>query len=726
MKKITIPFPIHLLVLTIAGILLIPMFAPVNLVSARILDPVASLTYSFSFEQPTILRASNGYDHVKISGLLTSADPGKPGIPIKGISIPLPLKTKVKTIHIQGESVCLGEGYLLQPGEPLITFVEALSDSQPQPDPLIYSSDQLYPGSLFMDVGTNSFRGFDIVDLTLYPVQYRPKSGELFFYPELKVIIDLMPDDTRKPLLRGLQKDVTALQQKIQSDEINQPLLEVPEPAPLAGDNYDLLILTMDGLKNGFIPLAEKHNATGIRTRVKTLTDVGGNTPEAIRLFITNAYQNDGIEYVLLGGDIDVIPVKGLYAQVGGEVEEHMPSDLYYSCLEGNFDGNGNGIYGEAGDSVDLRAEVYVGRAPVNTLEEVQHFCTKTIAYIDAGIASGNKYIGRVVLAGEKLWDDPVTWGGSSLDELVDGSTHNGYTTVGIPSSTFSIYRLYEREGAWTKTDLINSINNGLYIIDHLGHGSLNQVAKLTSNDVLSLTNNKYFFMYSQACNTSQFDDPAQDCVAEYLTVKTDHGAFATIMNSREGWYVRGSTDGPSHRYNREFWDAIFSESTTNPNMTRFGVANQDSKEDNIYRINEQAMRWCYYTITFFGDPTLKIYDPIAQPVLAIDTITGGWGIHTSIKNTGNADASTVTWTITSKGGLFRLVNKTFDDDFGPLGINKNESVSTRPFIGIGRIEITVTASTPGDIPTRKTTTLLILGLYVLPIPERLQQFFNQ
>jgi hypothetical protein len=91
------------------------------------------------------------------------------------------------------------------------------------------------------------------------------------------------------------------------------------------------------------------------------------------------------------------------------------------------------------------------------------------------------------------------------------------------------------------------------------------------------------------------------DCIAEYLTVKSDNAAFAVIMNARYGFAPMDyTTDGPSQRYHREYWDAVFGEG-----KTQISKANQDSKEDNLYRINEYAMRWCYYELNLFGDPTI-------------------------------------------------------------------------------------------------------------------------
>lgn len=99
-------------------------------------------------------------------------------------------------------------------------------------------------------------------------------------------------------------------------------------------------------------------------------------------------------------------------------------------------------------------------------------------------------------------------------------------------------------------------------------------------------------------------------CMAEYFTVDYAHGAFAAVMNARYGWgraRTACPTDGPSHRFNREFWDAVFNPAE---NKRELGRANRDSKEDNLYRIDEPAMRWCYYQLNLFGDPTVAVQEP--------------------------------------------------------------------------------------------------------------------
>ena len=247
---------------------------------------------------------------------------------------------------------------------------------------------------------------------------------------------------------------------------------------------------------------------------------------------------------------------------------------------------------------------MYVGRACVDTCEQAELFVEKTIEYIDRN--PGETYRKQVLLAGEYLGFGGISeWGGNIMEELIDGCTEHGYTTEGIPDEPdkYKISTLLDRdweENDWPKSELIQRINNGVHIINHLGHGNIDYAMKLRKTDIDSLQNDDLCFIYSQACLSGHFDQT--DCLAEYLTCKTEYGAVAIIMNTREGWGKYYSTDGASQRYNREFWDAIFYE-----DIIQISRANQDSKEDNIYRINEdsQIMRWVFYELTLFGDPTL-------------------------------------------------------------------------------------------------------------------------
>ena len=325
------------------------------------------------------------------------------------------------------------------------------------------------------------------------------------------------------------------------------------------------------------------------------------DTQAQIRNFIKDAYVNWETDYILLGGDADdyryngecIIPFRALtYSFDYGQVK--IPSDLYYGCLDGNYNSDQDSFWGEFNDGangtyVDLFAEVYVGRASVDSIEEVSNFVWKTIMYE----YSSDPYLEQVLMVGENLPGD----GGAIKDETINGSNAGGFTTVGIPGDVYNISTLYDRDwqpSGWPTSELINRINNGINIINHIGHSGPGWNMRLTPSDVENFINDHYCFIYSIGCDPGAFDH--DDCIAEAFTT-TPHGAFATVHAT--------CTIGGTNYYDREFYDAIYGE-----NITELGRANQDSKEDRL--IAGWIDRIQFYAMTLFGDPEVSMKQPLS------------------------------------------------------------------------------------------------------------------
>jgi hypothetical protein len=581
-----------------------------------------NITQTYLFDEPQIHRITvNGqvFDQITMRNAEGAWNVGEPDLPTYGVSLLLPQGTTVTKITVQpATSVVLGSGFNVAPVEQPVTLSDFSSISaKGLKNESIYSSENVFPPTLFTTVGIYSFRGYNILMLLLHPVQYYPMSGELSYFTEMTVTVITAQTGSVSPLFRGLDKDRIEVAKKVDNvDTLSSYTTHTT--APLSGDNYDLLILTTDALKDGFIPLKNTHDAQGLQTEIKTLSDIspfpGTVTSDTIRDFIRDEYISHGIDYVLIGGDSDIIPAKMLWVQANSDTDT-MPSDLYYSCLDGTFNYNNNDKWGEphdgnGGGDVDLVGEVYVGRATVGDLTETNIFIQKSIALMNTGGYS----TGTALMVGEYLWgppNNPVTFGDDYMEELINGSYANSYTTVGIPLNDYTFSRLYDHNWSgfdpndpwntgWPINEIISRINAGVHFINHLGHSSTNYNMRMRNEDVEGLTNNILPFIYSQGCYAGAFD--SEDCIAESFTVKTTHAAFAVIMCARYGWGTPGSTNGPSQRYNRYFWNAVFGE-----NITELGKANQDSKEKNLKRINSPCMRWCYYEMNLFGDPTLQL-----------------------------------------------------------------------------------------------------------------------
>ncbi|MDH3882191.1 MAG: C25 family cysteine peptidase, partial [Desulfobacteraceae bacterium] len=330
----------------------------------------------------------------------------------------------------------------------------------------------------------------------------------------------------------------------------------------------------------------------------------GVDLAEKMRNFIIDMYTHYGTQYVVLGGDCDgapenqVIPTRGCYAQVGDYTDAYIPSDLYFGCLDGSWNFDGDALWGEINDGIngsdiDWFSEVYVGRIPADNYTEAMNQINKIIAFETHSSPT------KILLTGEEL--ESSTWGGDRMDWL--------YSFMGsIPKTT-----LYDRDwedNNWPKSQLLTSINsNQHYSINYSGHSTIFSDIKLNNNDIYTMTNDKYFFVYSQGCYAGSIDGlnsdntyKSTDCFGEAITNgNSNGGAFAYIGNSRYSWYYPGGyIKGASNLAHKEFVEAI-----TSGNITKIGVANQKSKTD--LPLDSQLYRWIAFATNLIGCPATDL-----------------------------------------------------------------------------------------------------------------------
>jgi hypothetical protein len=109
-----------------------------------------------------------------------------------------------------------------------------------------------------------------------------------------------------------------------------------------------------------YITWKESHNiSTGLFLTDEIYANYTGvDNAAKVRNFIIDAYSNwadssTPLEYVILGGDDEVVPERGVYGRVGSTVDNAMPSDLYFRIWMVPGMLITISIYGEQSDSVD-------------------------------------------------------------------------------------------------------------------------------------------------------------------------------------------------------------------------------------------------------------------------------------------------------------------------------------------------------------------------------------
>lgn len=585
---------------------------------------IVSLRYKFP--RPKIKKCGNFYI-LKVNGFKNYADHGYPLIPFKTVNILIPYGEEVSDIRvIPGRKRTIKGSYNLMPGQkqiPISLGRKGKFDFIP-PSKKIYGSEKEYPHFFYKKGKIQKLRGFKILPINLYTYKYIPSKKKIFYYQNLTLVVNFKKGEKKKggkkTLLRGLSKDISIIKEKVENPSAVQTYTDTTKStlSDVLGDSgpYDYIIITSSVLSPYFQPLIDHKIQRGLRARIVTTEDIyanypGNDAPEQIRNFIIDAYDNWGIDYVLLGGDTEIIPKRGVYGSCEGYTDNSIPCDMYYGCLDGNWDADNDGIYGEEDDDVDFYAEVYVGRAPVQTQQEVENFVNKTINYENS---FSDPYLKKALFVGEKLWDNPETWGGDYKDVIEN-----------LFPDDYQIKKRYDKLGNFNGNGqfIIEEINNGVHLVNHMGHADYWLVMWIAdwefydiSGDPGDLMNEKKCFIYSQGCYAGAFDKGGlpgytEECVGENF-VRSAYGAFAVVMNSRYGWFEPGDIDASvSQQFDEEFWDAVFNE-----NIKNLGRANQDSKEDNYGALladTTGGYRWTYFELNLLGDPETSIGGSVSR-----------------------------------------------------------------------------------------------------------------
>ncbi len=541
-----------------------------------------------------------------------------------------------------GEAVALEGAYSIRPMPPQVPLgsrARALRAERSD----IYGSTSPHPAVRGSAVTEQVAAGFHVLFVNIYPCSVIPSTGRVTFYRSVTVTIETEPGPVRNSLPPRAQRKrgLRLLERMVENGDVASlsgspgSLLHESESA---GDVIPYVIITSSGLAPDFQALSDLKTLLGFHCEIFDLDWItsqfpGSDTQEQIRNFIIHAYENYGTEYVLLGGDEEIIPHRGMYVKAGTEIEPDIPADIYYSALDGNWNTDGDAYFGEPGEE-DLLPEIAVGRLPVDSSVEIANFTSKLTAY---STSPPQNQSSTSIMLGELLWsiEGVDTWGGDYKDEILNGTSNFSFTTEGFPPH-FTSQTLYDRDLSpdWTSADLLTYLNVGVHIINHMGHANLFQVMRLTTSDLALLENDgldaTFFFCYSQGCYSASFDnrDDAgtvypDDAIGEEL-ITSPAGAVAFIGNTRLGWAAPGTTCGVSQFFDRQFFDALFGE-----NLYTIGEAFNDSRIDNIAFIAYPLVRYAMYELCLFGDPSMQIWTDEPTELIAIQDSTLPIGEHT-------------------------------------------------------------------------------------------------
>ncbi len=297
-------------------------------------------------------------------------------------------------------------------------------------------------------------------------------------------------------------------------------------------------------------------------------------------------YDQHSISFVTLGADTGAIPSRTAFAfdcEYGlYDDENDLRADMYYSCLNGNWDADGDEIYGEEEDEVDFFPEVFVGRISANT---------------EGGVAD---YISRLVAYEKGEYEDYTSAGGLSMElwEGSDSEVCQQYIYEQYFPEYYDITLLYDDEN--TTENAYALLNQNMNIVQHTGHAGHSSLSledgSIRTTNLYNLENEYGGIFYSIGCWSAALDYAS---IGEALVMKEGKGQLAYIGNSRYGWGAPAASGfGFSEFFQKEFFKQIFWN-----DITVISETNALQKLPFIpYFGGTSVYKWCAYQLNEVGD----------------------------------------------------------------------------------------------------------------------------
>ncbi|HEC82961.1 MAG TPA: hypothetical protein ENI46_00575, partial [Firmicutes bacterium] len=361
-----------------------------NLIAAT--GEAAISTFTYQVPEPE-LRTSGEHVYFAIDGFGSSTNPYYPVLPTRKVHFEIPYAaTNVMVSVIPGGQQSLGrfDNYLMRT-PPLL-----LGDPSYKPEQAPEKLPEITPLQPYRYNGERIFRGHHLIEIILYPLQYRTGDGEVLYTSSYTIEVTyLMATDAqaseemaRRARSRVFEPLAAEIVENYESDG-DQLLAPEPPGALYDLDNPQYAIITSSTFQAVAETLAAWKTRKGVPTKVYLVSWIESNYPgydtqEKIRNFLRLDDSTPRFDYVLLLGDTDVIPDRKCWSQDGDQV----PCDYYYSdVVDGaygsgyDWDTDNDHVWGEFDDTITWLPDIYVGRIASSSLSEVETIINNIISY---------------------------------------------------------------------------------------------------------------------------------------------------------------------------------------------------------------------------------------------------------------------------------------------------------------------------------------------------------
>jgi hypothetical protein len=264
--------------------------------------------------------------------------------------------------------------------------------------------------------------------------------------------------------------------------------------------NDGYLILTTESIANAvkssdFISWKE---SLGYTIRFVNISDSiiqnqqGNDLPEQIRNFLREYYSLWNIQFLLIIGDINTVPMRYCYPNPDNHefdifdfTSGEVPTDYYYADLsssdEESWDLDGDGYYGEyTQDQPDFIADIFVGRIPINDISNIQYTLNKIVEFEeDSGSWKHHAlHAGAFFYFSRELQGDDDGMDGAVLSYYIENDLMDGWVISHYSEQQGLETSVYDWPSLNENSFISDWRNNKYSIVNWQGHGWTDKVAR--------------------------------------------------------------------------------------------------------------------------------------------------------------------------------------------------------------------------------------------------------
>lgn len=513
------------------------------------------------------------------------ADAGVPDLPVlfKDIEIPTGEAVEFQIIDSIFTTATLGEGSL--PASIPLTEAEVekcgagelCSVNLPS---ILQQEGSITPETPAQLLDTYILRGHQVAQLAFWPVQYDAQSQTVQIYEQITVRL-VIPGAASRGASVVSDRASEAFEALAADTLLNYtPQVQLESDRSTGGEGY--LIIAPDTYIATLSPFVDLKESQGFSVTVAGLSSAG-TTPEAIKAYVQNAYDNWPIAptYVLLVGDVnnggDSLPA------FTGESTSRV-TDLYYGTVDGS----------------DWVPDIFIGRLPARSTGQLTTMINNLVAYNN--YSGSESWVKKAALLASS---DSTYW---NVAEATQNYVINNHTS---PANYVGSYpsdpqvggdKLYAHTYGAGTSNVVSALNNGRALVTYSGHGS--QVSwggpALSQSNIRSLSNSGALSVVASfACLTGDYN--ATESFAETWLLQDGKGAVAFIGSAANTYW------GPDDSMERAMMDALYSGESSANVVGAFKFAGLMTIESERYGTGTAQSRYYWEAYNLFGDPSLEM-----------------------------------------------------------------------------------------------------------------------